>query len=295
MVMLRRAVIAAALVLLSGCGPDAAPRVLVVPKPIDWVATGQPDRLVGGPQGGEGQFAVRCDLTHLAPDDPIVHAGHPGFSHLHQFFGAVGVDAYTTLDDLHQAETTCNQSLDRAAYWSPTLVDAAGETVVADRIVAYYRAGPEVDPTSVDPFPPGLMMVAGNADATVTQPIELVSWSCGPSLDRSTLPMDCAESGTLRLNVMFPDCWNGSLISAIPGQLHVAYSSGGRCPQGFGVPIPQLHLAIEFPAVDPEGLSLSSGDIRTAHADFWNGWDPDKFEREVRHCINRDLACSVIN
>lgn len=291
---LRGAVVVAAL-LLVGCGPEPVGSGPVESGEVRWVADGAPDRLIGGPQGGEGQFAVKCGLSHLAPDDPIVHPDHPGFSHLHQFFGAVGVDANTTLEALYSAETTCNQALDRAAYWSPTLVDRSGETVTAERIVAYYRAGPDIDPESVESFPPGLMMVAGNSSALEPQPLEIVSWSCGPSLDRSIRPMDCSTSGTLRLNVMFPDCWNGRLLAAIPGELHVAYSSAGLCPDGFDVPIPQLHLAVEFPSLNPAGLSLSSGDILTAHADFWNGWDPDKLEREVRQCINRSLACSVVN
>lgn len=290
-----RVAVVAAAVLLGGCGHDAAPRTVTLPQPVQWLADGTPDRLVGGPQGGEGQFAVECELSHLAPDDPIVHAGHSGFSHLHQFFGALGVTADTKLADLYEADTTCDQALDRASYWSPTLVDSDGATITARRVVAYYRAGVDVDPTTVEPFPPGLMMVAGNADATSSQPIELVSWSCGASLVRSVEPLNCEDSGTLRLNVMFPDCWNGTLIGALPGQAHVAYSSQGECPDGFDVPIPQLHLALDFPSVDPHGLSLSSGDIVTAHADFWNGWDPNKLEREVRHCINRELACSVVS
>jgi hypothetical protein len=52
-------------------------------------------------------------------------------------------------------------------------------------------------------------------------------------------------------------------------------------------------MAIDFPAVAPEGLSLSSGSIDSAHADFWNTWDQDKLEREVALCLNRDLVCGL--
>ncbi len=292
--MWRGVAIASALVMAGGCGSDPTPRTISVPKPVEWVADGAPDIVVGGPQGGAGQFAVECGFDHAAPDDPIVHASHPGFSHLHQFFGAVGVDADTSNEQLMDSATTCDQQLDRAAYWSQTLV-SHGESLTAHRMIAYYRAGPGIDPTAVEAFPPGFMMVAGDAGAADVQPVEVVSWSCGATLDRATLPMDCSASGTLRLNVVFPDCWDGSLMVAIPGRRHVAYSSDGQCPVGYDVSIPQVHLAFDFPAVDPADLALSSGDIITAHADFWNGWDPVKFEREVRHCINRDLACSVVS
>ena len=40
-------------------------------------------------------------------------------------------------------------------------------------------------------------------------------------------------------------------------------------------------------------LSLASGAITTAHADFWNVWDQDKLEGEVADCLNRDLVCGV--
>jgi hypothetical protein len=70
------------------------------------------------------------------------------------------------------------------------------------------------------------------------------------------------------------------------------YSDGG-CPDGFPVAVPQLLIAIHYPPVDPEGLSLASGSILTGHADFWNVWDQDKLEREVTQCLNRDLICGV--
>lgn len=292
--MLLRNLALTALVVTAGCSSDPVPRTISLPKPVEWVADGRPDVIVGRSQGAEGQFAVECSLDHVAPDDPIVHAGHPGFSHLHQFFGAVGVDAATSNEQLMNAATTCDQQRDRAAHWSPTLV-SNGESVTADRMVASYRAGPGVDPSTVDVFPPGFMMIGGDARARAVQPIEVVSWSCGATLDRAALPMDCAASGTLRLNVVFPDCWDGSLIVAIPGHRHVSYSSGGQCPVGYEVSIPQLHLAFDFPAVDPTDLAMSSGDVITAHAEFWNGWDPDTLEREVRRCINQNRACSVLS
>ena len=54
-----------------------------------------------------------------------------------------------------------------------------------------------------------------------------------------------------------------------------------------------LQLAIDYPPVDPAQLSLASGAITTAHADFWNVWDQDKLEQEVELCLNADRVCGV--
>ncbi len=58
----------------------------------------------------------------------------------------------------------------------------------------------------------------------------------------------------------------------------------------------QLQLAVDYAPVAPtelDALALSSGDILTGHADFWNVWDQRKLEREVAACINRDLPCGI--
>src|SRR5690606_7057081 len=65
-----------------------------------------------GPQGRVGQFVTGCAYSHTAPDDPIVHAGFPGRSHLHDFFGNTSTDAHSTLDSLLEGETTCQMQLD---------------------------------------------------------------------------------------------------------------------------------------------------------------------------------------
>ena len=67
-----------ALALLAGCG-GAAP---VAPQAVRVSPTD------AGPQGRVPQFVVECGFSHAAPDDPIVHPGHAGVSHLHTFFGS---------------------------------------------------------------------------------------------------------------------------------------------------------------------------------------------------------------
>ena len=261
------------------------------------------DSLRRGPQGNVAQFVVECALSHLAYDDPIVHPGMAGMSHLHQFFGNAEVDSDPTYEGVSGAETSCERRSDTASYWAPALLDARGDVIEPYELTAYYRPGPGIDPSSVEPYPAGLMMVAGDALAEEQQPVETVAWGCGAGSKRDPQPPDCrvtlegdlepTNSQGLRLWVTFPDCWDGKTVTTGVASTHVADSVGGLCPESHPVPIPQLQMAIDFPPVDPDGLSLASGDIKTAHADFWNVWDQSALEDEVRLCLNRDLVCGV--
>lgn len=268
---------------LAGCAGEA-----VV------ASDGGPVEPITGPQGSVGQFVVECGYSHSAFDDPIVHAGHEGMSHRHDFFGNVSTAAGSTYESLLDADTTCDQQLDTAAYWAPSLLAGDGTPVVPIRSVAYYRAGAGVDPSTVEPYPPGLMMIAGDAGATEAQPTGVVAWTCSSGGRRLAEPPRCFDEAELRLLITFPDCWNGSDIDTANHTDHVAYSGGDGCPESHPVAIPQLQFAIDYPAVDdPYSLVLASGPLITAHSDFWNGWDQDKLAREVAACINTQHVCGV--
>jgi hypothetical protein len=277
----------ASLPVLGGCGEDEASTPL---------AHAAPDRIITGPQGRVAQFLAECGVSHFSFDDPIVHPGHAGASHQHVFFGNAAADADATTADLIGAETSCDQPLDTASYWTPVLLDEAGRRIDPIRSVAYYRAGPDVDPTTVVPYPLGLTMVAGDPGATEPQPLAVTAWSCGVAARRSVSPPACPEGTTLRLLVTFPDCWDGERLRPEDPDdhtSHVAYSAAGSCPASHPVPIPQLQFAVDHPPVDPTGLHLSSGPIETAHADFWNAWDERKLRTEVEHCLHRGVVCGV--
>lgn len=265
------------------------------------------DPLRSGPQGNVAQFVVECDLSHFAYDDPIVLPDLPGESHLHQFFGNVDVTADPDYSKVIDSDTSCERSSDTASYWAPALLDETGDVVEPVKLTAYYRPGPGIDPTTVEPYPAGLMMVAGDAAANEEQPIEVIAWGCGSNFEREPNPSDCrnadarlavsgeesAGSRSMRLWITFPDCWDGERLTTYGTGAHVRVSADGACPDSHPVPIPQLQMAIDFPAADPAGLSLASGGTSTAHADFWNVWDQQQLEDEVRYCINRDLVCGV--
>lgn len=249
-----------------------------------------PERV--GPQGNLAQFIVECDVSHYAYDDPIVHPFHAGLSHLHQFFGNADVDSAPRYDEVAGAETSCEQPKDTASYWAPALLAADGNRIESLGLTAYYRPGSGIDPAAVQPYPPGLMIVGGNALAEEPQPTDIVAWACGTGPRREAEPPACPDGSSLRMLVKFPDCWDGEDLDGDGGVGHMAYSDGG-CPGGHPMALPQLLIAIDYPPVDPTGLSLASGSNLTGHADFWNVWDQQKLEEEVALCLNRNLVCGV--
>lgn len=254
-----------------------------------------PDQPLTGPQGAVGQFVVTCDWSHTAPDDPIVHPGHGGMSHQHEFFGNVSTAADSVYATMVAADTSCEQRPDTAGYWVPALYDAAGDTVRPIGSTAYYRAGAGVDPTTVQPYPAGLMIVAGRADATDDQPVGIIAWTCGSGGSRMPQPPACDGAAGPRLLVTFPDCWNGVDLDREDHRSHVSYSHGGVCDDAYPVSIPQLQFAVDYPVVDgdPADITLASGATYTAHADFWNTWDQPKLEQEVELCLVAQQVCGV--
>ena len=288
------AVLVASLAACSSTGDDAASTDTDHHHVhTDATSLGQPDRPIAGPQGAIPQFVVECGFSHSAMDDPIVYPGEPGASHLHVFFGNDGVDADTTVESLAEHGTTCDQQLDKAAYWAPALL-RDGEMLEPVKSVAYYRPGVDVDPTIVQAFPEGLVMIAGNAGAESEQPVSIVAWSCGTGITREAVPPECGETRNLRLLVTFPDCWDGVHLDSDNHKAHVAYSSKGVCPESHPVPVPQLQFSVEYPHTgSTAGLMLASGGLLSGHADFMNGWDQERLEREVRLCLHREVVCSI--
>jgi hypothetical protein len=281
----------AALIGAAGCGGDES--VQQGEHQHSSFANGAPDRVLAGPQGAVAQFVVECAFSHQSYDDPIVYPGEPGASHLHMFFGNTATDANSTAEQLVQGTTTCNQPLDTASYWAPALI-RDGAVQIPVKSVAYYRAGPDVDPTSVEPYPLGLQMLGGNAGATTAQPISVVAWTCGAGSVREATPPACPADRNLRLIVTFPDCWNGVDLATDDRISHVAYSAAGMCPASHPVHVPQLQFSVEYPVTgSTDGLELASGGLLTGHADFFNAWEPDRLTREVRNCLHRGVVCGV--
>jgi hypothetical protein len=249
-----------------------------------------PDVSPGSPRDPE--FVVECTWSHRAADDPIVHAGHPGVAHSHDFFGNVATDASSTGPSLLGGESSCQTHADTAAYWSPTLYDG-DEAVEPGRLFAYYRRGTGVDPNAIGAYPLGLAIIAGDPEADGPQPTGIVGWQCGSS-GVVTLPGACPPSAPLTLRVVFPSCWDGIRLDSEDHRSHMAYPSASGCPAGHPVAMPELVVDVAYVfSGDPSQLRLASGSVLGGHADFLNGWDPAALEELVRACLGRGVECGV--
>lgn len=256
-----------------------------------------------------GAFRTVCEPTHMANDDPIVFPGQPGRSHLHTFFGNAGVNAHSTAISIR---TTGNSScrggtLNRSAYWVPSMVDTRTNVAVMPRgSNFYYKTGYRgVRPQDVRPFPAGLRMIAGTPmNSTPGDPYGSNAWRfhChaagnghGPSIP------NCAPGDDMVQEVFFPQCWDGVNLDSADHKSHMAYANGSNpgCPASHPVPLPEITFNIFYPvtnANEPTHWRLSSDMYNgpagySSHADWWNGWDQATMETFVRTCNNQALDC----
>ncbi len=241
-------------------------------------------RPLGGPLH-DGIFLSVCPPSHTATDDPIVHPGEPGASHQHEFFGNRTTDADSTYASLRAGGTTCRIAADTAAYWVPTLYDD-GQRVAPLKVNAYYLRGGGRGPVAA--FPAGLKVIAGNSGATMAQSTRVTGWKCSGirPLTLSADPIACPAGSHAVLVIRFPECWNGKDLDAVDHQSHMAYRVRGACPAGYPVRVPRLSLNLHYQLPDVTGLTLASGSITSAHADFFNAWNQTVLARLVRTNLN---------
>jgi hypothetical protein len=239
-------------------------------------------------------FVTVCRFSHRAPDDPIVFPRRPELSHDHSFFGSVATDAFSTPRSLRGTRTTCHRADDSAAYWAPTLLAGTRAVEALDAEVYYRRRAL----ARVRPFPPGLQMIGGDAGARRPQSRRVTFWSCGPhgGVAPSSVVPTCpdARGKSLRLNVRFPDCWDGRRADSPDHRGHMAYSQAGVCPRTHPVAVPSLELRIQYPIAGGAGLQLSSRGQFSGHADFVNAWRQEGLKRLVDYCLNALRTCGRV-
>jgi hypothetical protein len=201
---------------------------------------------------------------------------------MHDFFGARGVDAFTTAGNIGALGTTCEDQADRAAYWAPALINpATGQFFIPTRVLAYYRASKG---NPVSPFPFGFQMVAGNVVNA-----EDFGFACGAHPPYSSVPIDC-PGDHLKLHINFPNCWDGVDI------LHPAMVyGGGHCPAAFPISLPKLGLHFQYIGLANGGSYLTApnldGTHPLPHADFINAFDPAAQQLLIDTCVNNGGSC----
>jgi hypothetical protein len=280
-----------------------------------------------------GAFRFICNASHLGYDDPIVFPCQPGRSHLHQFFGNSLANSYSNYHSLRTSgESTCENALNRSAYWVPAMMNGQGRVVRPDYVSVYYKRRPETDPecmrqgTACVPIPRGLRFVFGfnlldpsapatgggyfNCDGPTAQ--------MGHYRDIVEAATHCPDGSHLGAVISAPDCWNGRDLDSPDHRSHLAYPSYGswgylRCPATHPYVIPTFTLGVWYTVDDDldrsgtwtEGVTHTwflSSDMSsdgsmvrpgtTLHADYMEAWDDDALRRWHNGCINQLLNCS---
>jgi hypothetical protein len=274
--------------------------MVLATAPFSTVASAAPDSAGDLPKQ-DASFQAVCTFSHRNNDDPIVFLDEPNRSHTHDFYGNTATNAFSSAASLRKgAKTTCNNPFDTSAYWVANL-RKNGQPLTAERMVATYQARFK---SRVEPFPPGLKMVSGNANAMAPQSLSSVEWSCNDDVSHassSVIPSCPDPAKPLTLTVWFPDCWNGRDLDSPNHISHMAFSSAGKCPDSHSVPVPGLKETVFWPdETSNDGLTLSAmSSSLTGHADFVNSWNPfgqGLFVRTFLDLFNsNNLIGSVVN
>ncbi|KAK5069092.1 hypothetical protein LTR51_008833, partial [Lithohypha guttulata] len=119
------------------------------------------------------------------------------------------------------------------------------------------------------------------------------------SLQRHFLPnktfIDDNCHGGLRLELMFPSCWDGVSLDSHDHRSHVAFPSllhDGECPKGFTKRIPTLLYELAWQTQAFRHTSgtfvLANGDTSglSYHGDFMTGWAPEKLRQAGDICTD---------
>ena len=227
-------------------------------------------------------FVVSCTVAGVLADDPIVHPGKPGMSHMHTFFGSMTIGASMSVATMQRARTTCNNAGDHAAYWVPS--------PVGTRLRAYYDAGP-LDPASIVAYTPDSQLVAGDRTARAAIGIDVLAFRCGAVGDGpdgvgwlALAPPVCSKGAARIARLSFAQCWDA--ISTSYGSMTATV--GKTCPSGHAVAVPRLRLLVEVPKT-----AVSSGPLTSFHGDFLNGWSPSVLADLVKVCIRGERTSNV--
>lgn len=107
------------------------------------------------------------------------------------------------------------------------------------------------------------------------------------------LDANCPDG--LRLEVMFPSCWNGKDVDSDDHKSHMAYPHlvmDGTCPEGYETRVVSLMFETIWNTYAFKDMSgkfvLSHGDPTGFgyHGDFIQGWEPGVLQKAVDTCTN---------
>lgn len=270
---------------------------------------------IASAHAAERQSNVVCSYHHTAGDDAIMMHGMPGMAMLHYFFGNTSVDAFSNYNALlAHPQTTCDNKSDASAYWVPSLRMEDGELLKPSYQKTYYQAD-DVAAHPVQPFPPGLELLAG--DHHGSKPPKNINFLCAGQpgyfnkIGRVCTPRSPGGPVQFNIGMRFPNCWDGKNLRPAVGKPNATYAVNNICPTDFPVKLPTVNLNAVWvlpgiKALDTSKVGLSMdpemhhghhmekwGNLYTAHGDFMNGWTVDGARFMTEHCLNRGTQCGL--
>ncbi|MFJ7035228.1 DUF1996 domain-containing protein [Streptomyces rochei] len=278
-----------------------------------------------GDGGSTGTFTTDCGVNEndLFNSDNLIAAPgvDNGAHHVHDYVGNQDNDAFSSDEDLANADTSCRNQGDRSTYYWPVLrlqdgteeFDAndqgggaegnVGRILKPARAELRFVGNQQGDVVAMPKF---LRVITGdaksftNGDANANS-----SWSCTGFEDRQVTdkyPL-CPEGSQVVRTANFQSCWDGQNIDSANHRDHMAFvQEDGGCPNGFQA-VPQLQVRLVYDIPTPV---VENGQVRnpyavdsfpeqlhkpiTDHNDFINVMDEDLMDEVVR-CINSGEDC----
>ncbi|GAA5863910.1 hypothetical protein JCM3774_004415 [Rhodotorula dairenensis] len=246
--------------------------------------------------------------------DPLTNPG--GISgHVHTISGGSGFNLDMTFQDARASKcTSCQVKQDLSNYWTPVLyfAHANGSFTLVDQgglLIYYLPRRNKADTGPVKAFPDGFRMLAGNPykrsfDGSAMAKaigINCIGGQQKPTKRHEFPTENCPDA--MRMEIMFPSCWDGKHLDSPNHHSHVAWPIGdenGPCPSGYPVRIETLFYEMWW-STDPwkdrwkeakntsQPFVLSTGDPTgySLHGDFLNGWDSKILQKAIDECTSK--------
>jgi hypothetical protein len=185
-------------------------------------------------------------------------------------------------------------------FWAPQLL-VHGHAAQPGKVLVVFTNDPGKG--AVLPPPAGLRVTvgAGTGDPEVGRH---VLWGCanGPTdaASETPVPVNCSGDAEIRLHLIFPECWDGTVTQG-DDTAHLRYYSAGHCPDGYSL-LPHTGIRINYavpsdgpPGTPMGGVTLSTGPINTLRAGMWSSWvqGDDAHRGTLRWLVDACLNGSV--
>ncbi|WP_432195310.1 DUF1996 domain-containing protein [Streptomyces sp. bgisy027] len=308
----------------AGNGPVAADFVNI--EDVQPNSRNLPNGLAAnGDSGSTGSFTAKCGTNEnnlFNTDNLIVAPGvGNGAHHTHDYVGNQDNNAFSSDEDLANADTTCQNQADKSTYYWPVLrlqdgsneFDAEQAGGGAEGNVGTILEASEADMRFVGnkqgdvvAMPKFLRIITGDAKAFTNGLANAnTSFSCTGFEDRQVTDkyVICPEGSSVVRTSNFQSCWDGQNIDSANHRTHVSFvQADGSCGNGFQA-IPQLQVRLVY---DVQAPTVENGQVQnpyavdgfpeqlhkpiTDHNDFINVMDEDLMNQVVQ-CINSGQDC----